>query len=300
MALAVSSPKAAARCGRVRKYAICLTLAALVGAAGWWLHLRLDHGRRDLDEWLENTHRYSATEAADSLERIARRMGVAYYALSAEEKASAYWQLWGKFFMEGDYARAFEVFRKANELAPRPLIHLQAYLAALAKKADWLRCLTQEPPADCSPEDLTFFKACLAWAVGKPSEVLEITAECPRGAEENESPSNALLWLYFLRARALMQIGRDEDGLELLDNHVAPSGERMNTMTGDPAIALHIALVGAEAAEKCGQYRHALAIAQVVAWGMDKFIEKSWDASRQELRETIRRLEERVHASEVK
>ena len=298
---AESSTNAAAG-WRPPKYAICLTLAVCLGGAGWWFYARLEQGRRDLEEWRDRQYGYSAAEAAEAWERIARRMGLAYYALPAEDKAWVHRQLGGSFWLEGNYASAFEALRKAKQLdSTRPRIHPLAYLAALAKRADWLGTLTERPPADSSPEDLAFFRACLAWALENPSRVLEMADECSRGASgENEIPSKGSLWLCFMRAKALMEIGQYERALDLLDNHVASSGKRLRAMTDDIGIVIDIGLVGAEAAEKCGQYEHALAIAQVVARELDKYTDKSLDRSKQDVHDTIRRLEERVHASEIK
>jgi tetratricopeptide (TPR) repeat protein len=219
-------------------------------------------------------------------------MGLAYYALPAEKKAQPYWRLCAKFLAEGDYSRSFEMFRRAYDLAPEPSLHLGAYLAALAKEADWLRVLIAQPPAACSPEDLRYFRACLAWAAETPAAVLAVSEEPVQAAPKDEArPPRGLLWLRFMRARALMEMGRNTSAFDILDNQVGP---HLKIMTNDPRVAINFATVVVQAGEKCGEYRQALVCALLAADFLDRVEDKSWDGTRRELRESIARLKERL------
>jgi len=291
MTLAVGSQKARGGWPRMTKYAILLVLAALAGG-GWWFYHRLGQARWQIDELIENDHRFSATEARDAWERAVRQMGLAYYALPAEKKAQPYWRLCAKFLAEGDYSRSFEMFRRAYDLAPEPSLHLGAYLAALAKEADWLRVLIAQPPAACSPEDLRYFRACLAWAAETPAAVLAVSEEPVQAAPKDEArPPRGLLWLRFMRARALMEMGRNTSAFDILDNQVGP---HLKIMTNDPRVAINFATVVVQAGEKCGEYRQALVCALLAADFLDRVEDKSWDGTRRELRESIARLKERL------
>jgi hypothetical protein len=270
-------------CGIVLVLGLGLLVAAGMALRGNWRR-----GSAAMKEWERAAYDMSASEALRDWESIRGLFGVAYYALSQEQRATPCRILWGKFFAEGDYDHACRILEDLERLGGDPDVAAYAYVAALAHRPDVPRRLLTQADSPLTSQERCLLQACEALAQGEGDRVPALTeGESPAEA----GPSGRWLWIRFVRAEALVLQGESGQAYAILGLEVCPN---VRTMTEDFRIAAHVYLCAAKLGEEVGDYRGAWVTARCAEVLMTAFRDASWNSRRESLRQMMLRLEDRV------
>ena len=203
--------------------------------------------------------------------------------------------LGSKYFAEGRYGLAADMYERAHRTlsvigGPD---YLNIYVAALAGRVDWLRGCTAWCPGEYMAVRDRFVLANLKWAEKDPEAVLSLADVPP---EEARLPwdqvwPNLRAWLAFMRAKALLELGRAEEAYVLLRDVVIPNQHEMTT---DDYFGVHLAQILVRACEEAGRHEEALERAEVLLRNMNGVVNKSWDKTRDEVSQAVTRLKSKV------
>ncbi|MCX5674609.1 MAG: hypothetical protein NTX87_06340 [Planctomycetota bacterium] len=214
-----------------------------------------------------------------------------YDRLPITEKTLPWGQLQMKFFAEGHYSRAFDMWLEHSQVKPEAPDYEVIYTAGLGGRKEWLKNLSVVNRGSKDDMFKSFIRANLAWASGEYAKVLEETAT-PNGAATNNDRPPAANWLGLLSAKALARRGDYKSAYAML-------ADLLNRMRVDSAMRLHILATAAQVAEKAERYPEALAVTQMfLRLYPDELREKSFSQQAGALRALAERVKPNVSEAE--
>ena len=196
-----------------------------------------------------------------------------------------------KYFGEGAYGRCFDIVEPFIRQLDREGELEQTWYAALGGRAAWLRRRLEDSSLDDGLR--RYIQTALAYASRNSAAVLDLTNEDVLERDKAAKSVTPALrgWLLFIRAMALVDLGRPRVAYELLGLEVLPL---RHAMIMDDDVKLYAVFLSAKAAEQAGLYADALILAERLARLLDGTRDVSWVEVERSVDSMVERLRARL------
>lgn len=237
-------------------------------------------------------HLLTADEAAKEWQLAKAEIRIPLKCVPNCEEWDPYYQLGSKYFEEERCDSAFEMYKKVFDAGGPINENFLIYLAGLAGRKHWLQKQISHESSNNQRLRKAFIKANIEWASGNHDAVIMLAdRQSYDSTTQSLGKSEELLaWLGFIKAQALIKLGKDDQAYGILVKEVAPV---MSRVRPDKSFVARMAIIVARVAERTGRYQDALLFAEVANRYFKGDIDRSWDKDRKLIDEMIVRLRDK-------